>query len=54
MATRVNELEVWDADVPVVTIGSSEFDVWNNDVPVVDQDESTPNTTTNRRRPTIY
>jgi len=54
MATKTNELYVWQDDAPVVTVGNAEFDVWNDNAPVVDQDESSPNQTTNRRRPTIY
>lgn len=54
MATQTNELDVWYADTPVVTIGDNEFDVWYAEAPVVDQDEGNPNQTQNRRRPTIY
>ena len=54
MATQINELSVWDNNIPVVTIGDPEFETWNDGMAVVDQDESNPNQTTNRRRPHIY
>jgi hypothetical protein len=54
MATKTNELSVWQNDAPVVTIGNAEFEIWQDDAPVVDQDESSPDQAVARRRPHIY
>lgn len=56
MATKTNEIDVWQNLTPVINmVSDGEFDVWQNLTPVEDIDGSseTPSTTT-RRRVMIY
>ena len=48
----VNDLNVWQYDVPIVSllpILTNDFDIWQYDVPIVDIDEAGTNTAGRRR-----
>ncbi len=50
---NINELDVWENEVPVVIHKEdAEFAVWENEVPVENQRE--PEVTTVRRRTSIF